>query len=48
MADVTRAYHGMAVLNDSIYILGGFDGLMYFNSMRRFNPALKKWFEVQS
>lgn len=46
MADVTRAYHGMAVLNDSIYILGGFDGLMYFNSMRRFNPALKKWFEA--
>lgn len=46
LADVTRAYHGMAVLNDSIYILGGFDGLMYFNSMRRFNPHLKKWFEA--
>ena len=30
-----RAYHGVCFYEGSIYIVGGFDGQNYFNSMRR-------------
>jgi len=29
-----------------IYLIGGFDGMDYFNSVRCFNPVAKEWFEV--
>jgi len=29
-----------------IYLIGGFDGMDYFNSVRCFNPVTKEWFEV--
>ena len=30
-----RAYHGVCFYEASMYIVGGFDGQNYFNSMRR-------------
>lgn len=41
-----RAYHGTAVIGYCVYIVGGFDGMDYFNSCRRFNAVTKKWREV--
>ncbi|XP_050419085.1 kelch-like protein 10 [Patella vulgata] len=41
-----RAYHGTVALDQLIYIIGGFDGMEYFNSVRSFNPITKKWTEV--
>ncbi|XP_025404727.1 kelch-like protein 10 [Sipha flava] len=41
-----RAYHGTIVMNNEIYIIGGFDGLEYFNSCRKFNTDTKLWDEV--
>ncbi|XP_025197475.1 kelch-like protein 10 [Melanaphis sacchari] len=41
-----RAYHGTIVMGHNIYIIGGFDGLEYFNSCRKFNTVTKIWDEV--
>lgn len=41
-----RAYHGLAVIGYNIYVIGGFDGMDYFNSCRRFNAVNKVWAEV--
>ncbi|XP_045168944.2 kelch-like protein 10 [Mercenaria mercenaria] len=41
-----RAYHGTACLGNVIYIIGGFDGMEYFNSVRCFDPVSKTWAEV--
>ncbi|KAI3388453.1 hypothetical protein SNEBB_009634 [Seison nebaliae] len=41
-----RAYHGSVTLNDKIYIIGGFDGVDYFNSCRKFDPVTKEWSDV--
>ncbi|XP_014664890.1 PREDICTED: kelch-like protein 10 [Priapulus caudatus] len=41
-----RAYHGSVVLDKRIYIIGGFDGVEYFNSVRVFDPANKTYQEV--
>ncbi|XP_052791911.1 kelch-like protein 10 [Mya arenaria] len=41
-----RAYHGTVCLGHKIYIIGGFDGMDYFNSVRCFDPVLKDWSEV--
>ncbi|XP_071454892.1 kelch-like protein 10 [Hetaerina americana] len=41
-----RAYHGTAVLAHQIYVVGGFDGLEYFNSCRCFDAVAKAWREV--
>ncbi|XP_020277572.1 kelch-like protein 10 [Pseudomyrmex gracilis] len=44
--DVTpRAYHGLCVLNNLIYMIGGFDGNEHFNTVRCFNPVTKDWRE---
>ncbi|XP_068083909.1 kelch-like protein 10 [Anabrus simplex] len=40
-----RAYHGICVLNNLIYIIGGFDGDENFNSMRSFDPLTHFWSE---
>ncbi|XP_022304667.2 kelch-like protein 10 [Crassostrea virginica] len=40
-----RAYHGTSTLDHIIYIVGGFDGVEYFNSVRSFNPMTKEWKE---
>ncbi|KAJ9582804.1 hypothetical protein L9F63_022845 [Diploptera punctata] len=41
-----RAYHGTAVVGFNIYVIGGFDGMDYFNSCRCFNAVNKTWREV--
>lgn len=41
-----RAYHGTACLDNLIYVIGGFDGTEYFNTVRVFNPVTKLWTEV--
>ncbi|XP_070566087.1 kelch-like protein 10 [Ptychodera flava] len=41
-----RAYHGVAVLDRMVYIIGGFDGNEYFNSCRCFDPVGKVWREI--
>ncbi|XP_059926462.1 kelch-like protein 10 [Gadus macrocephalus] len=38
-----RAYHGVVVLGDALYCVGGFDGVQYFNSVRRFDLAACRW-----
>ena len=41
-----RAYHGCATVGGRIYVMGGFDGMSYFNSCRCFDPITKTWLEV--
>ncbi|XP_018410015.1 PREDICTED: kelch-like protein 10 [Nanorana parkeri] len=41
-----RAYHGMAYLNGYVYLIGGFDGIDYFNSVSRFDPVSNIWQQV--
>ncbi|XP_041366387.1 kelch-like protein 10 [Gigantopelta aegis] len=41
-----RAYHGTVAVDQVIYVVGGFDGMEYFNSVRVFNPATKQWSEA--
>jgi len=46
MSTGPRAYHGCATVDMLIYLIGGFDGMDYFNSVRCFNPVSKEWSEV--
>lgn len=41
-----RAYYGATVIDNQIYIIGGFDGFECFNTCRRFDSVNKKWDEV--
>ncbi|XP_060529923.1 kelch-like protein 10 isoform X2 [Cylas formicarius] len=41
-----RAYHGTAVVGFNIYVIGGFDGMDYFNSCRCFDAVNKTWREI--
>lgn len=41
-----RAYHGAAYLKGYVYIIGGFDSVDYFNSVKRFDPVKKTWHQV--
>ncbi|KAM8945349.1 kelch-like protein 10 isoform 2-T2 [Pelodytes ibericus] len=41
-----RAYHGSAYLKGFVYIIGGFDSVDYFNSVKRFDPLNKTWHQV--
>ncbi|KAM9439693.1 kelch-like protein 10 [Clarias gariepinus] len=41
-----RAYHGTVFLNGFLYCIGGYDGVNYFNSVRRFDPITRVWTEV--
>uniref|UniRef100_A0A8C3G515 Kelch like family member 10 n=1 Tax=Cyclopterus lumpus TaxID=8103 RepID=A0A8C3G515_CYCLU len=43
-----RAYHGTAILNGSLYCIGGFDRAEHFNSMRRFDLSTCVWHEAAS
>lgn len=36
----------MVTLNQLIYVIGGFDGVEYFSSVRCFDPKTKEWTEV--
>ncbi|XP_025096132.1 kelch-like protein 10 [Pomacea canaliculata] len=41
-----RAYHGTVAVGFKIYVIGGFDGVEYFNNCRVFDPVLKVWQEA--
>ncbi|XP_066583829.1 kelch-like protein 10 [Prorops nasuta] len=44
--DVTpRAYHRLCVLDNLIYMIGGYDGKKHFNTVRCFDPITKEWRE---
>ncbi|ODN03344.1 Kelch-like protein 10 [Orchesella cincta] len=38
-----RAYHGTVAIGFKIYVVGGFDGVDYFDSCRVFDAVTKKW-----
>ncbi|ENN74765.1 kelch-like protein 10 [Dendroctonus ponderosae] len=40
---VARAYHGMCSFGEKIYLVGGFDGNEYFNTVRCFDPSNHTW-----
>ncbi|XP_050300520.1 kelch-like protein 10 [Anthonomus grandis grandis] len=40
---LARAYHGICTYNGKIYIIGGFDGNEYFNTVRCYDPATHIW-----
>ncbi|KAM6295616.1 kelch-like protein 10 [Aegotheles albertisi] len=40
------AYHGTAYLKGFIYVIGGFDSVDYFNSVKRFDLLQKMWQQV--
>ncbi|KAK7110160.1 kelch-like protein 10 isoform X2 [Littorina saxatilis] len=41
-----RAYHGTVAVGHKIYIVGGFDGVEYFNNCRVFDPIVRLWSEA--
>ncbi|OXB63688.1 hypothetical protein ASZ78_009003 [Callipepla squamata] len=41
-----RAYHGTAFLKGFVYVIGGFDSVDYFNSVKRFDPVKRTWCQV--
>ena len=41
-----RAYHGCASVDGLIYLVGGFDGVDYFNNVRCYCPVTRNWTEV--
>ncbi|CAF3757459.1 unnamed protein product [Rotaria magnacalcarata] len=41
-----RAYHGIVTINNFIYVIGGFDGMDYFNSCRSFDLQTLQWNEI--
>ena len=46
VADIPRAYHGVAFVNGYVYVIGGFDGSNYFNSVRKMNVSTFEWTQV--
>lgn len=38
-----RAYHGCVCLNGLVYVIGGFDGVEHFSSVRVYNPITMEW-----
>uniref|UniRef100_A0A8C6UVX7 Kelch like family member 10 n=1 Tax=Neogobius melanostomus TaxID=47308 RepID=A0A8C6UVX7_9GOBI len=41
-----RAYHGCVFFRGSVYCVGGFDRVEYFNSMRRLDMGTRTWHEM--
>ncbi|BFY98252.1 hypothetical protein BsWGS_01292 [Bradybaena similaris] len=41
-----RSYHGMATLENEIYIIGGFSGQVYLSSCCKFKPETLTWHDV--
>lgn len=40
-----RAYHGTVTIGDKVYVVGGFNGSQYLNSVICFNASKKRWEE---
>ncbi|XP_037046582.1 kelch-like protein 10 isoform X2 [Bradysia coprophila] len=41
-----RSFHGSAVVGYKIYVIGGFDGEIWFNTCRVFDALSKTWHEI--
>lgn len=41
--EFNRAYHGCVTINNKIYVLGGFDGDTFYNTVKCFDPITHKW-----
>lgn len=41
-----RAYHGTVFLNGFIYVIGGFDRIEYFSTVKKFNPITLTWHQA--
>ncbi|VDN83773.1 unnamed protein product [Brugia pahangi] len=39
------AYHECIVINNKLYVVGGFEGTQYFNTTRCYNSEIKEWSE---
>ena len=37
------AYHGCCVIGNDIYVVGGYDGVRYYDCIRRFNTVTQVW-----
>lgn len=44
--DHSRGYHGTAFLDGYVYIIGGYDLVMYYSNMSRFDLKTHAWHEV--
>ncbi|XP_076820852.1 kelch-like protein 10 [Clavelina lepadiformis] len=43
LSDIPRAYHGVAYVSGFVYVIGGFDGVHYFNTVRKFDVSTFEW-----
>lgn len=41
-----RAYHGMVVHEGKLYLIGGFNGSNFYNTVRVFDLVSRKWYEA--
>ena len=41
--DEPLAYHGVEVLGDCIYVIGGYNGISYVNTCKLLDTKLKTW-----
>ncbi|XP_062552489.1 kelch-like protein 10 [Armigeres subalbatus] len=41
-----RAYYGAAVVNNTVYCIGGYDGVEHFNTCRKFDAVAKVWSDI--
>lgn len=41
-----RCYFGMEIVEGNIYVIGGYCGKMYMNTVRKFNPRTHCWIDV--
>lgn len=41
-----KAYHGTVTMGYYIYVIGGYNGIDYFNCCRKFNTLTKAWEEM--
>lgn len=48
LSSLSRAYHGVVMLGILIYIVGGFDGRLCFNSVFCFNVESRQWYRRAS
>ncbi|KAK7065698.1 Kelch-like protein 4 [Halocaridina rubra] len=43
-----RSYHGVAVINDYLFAVGGYNGSYWLNSVERYDPLEDQWTSVSS
>ena len=46
VADLPCAYHSVVFVKGFVYVIGGFDGGNYFNTVKKMNVATLEWIQV--